>query len=191
MQRTITPNRIRLPESVEAAELSKQEAVFGKLVTTRAGVHANDQNTDGLHSYVLIEAVRKPDIAVLMEGFDVPFCCLYSGDAAEDYALEAPYLAQVQQGTAFADWLLNTAWGNGFAVFLRSRQSLAALRKHFRRFTRLYDADEQKWHHFRFYAPEVVRRSLPMMPPREFSEISQGIDAIITESADGRSIYVI
>jgi len=188
MKRIIDPVRLRMPDDVNAALEARANSLFGDVNTARGKFSPQNGST---RTFVLIEAARCADIAVMFEGFGAPYFCLYTGEAAEDYALEAPYIAEVVEGSAFADWLMTSAWGKGFAVFVRSQLSLVALRKHFRKFTRLHDAEADQWYHFRFYTPEFVRGSLPMMPPRELSEFTQDIDAILTESADARSMYVI
>lgn len=190
-QRTIEPHRIRLPEDKSEASTALQDALFGPVATRgeRTPIAGTD---DGMFdTFVLIEAARKKDIALLFEGFEVEHCCLFNGAAADNFALQAPYLAKVDPDSDFAAWLIDEAWGKGFAVFLRSNNTMETLRAQFRKITQIYDSEHGSWYNFRFYAPEVVRRTLPALPPKDFSEIAQGIPAFITESADARSIYVV
>ena len=189
--RTIEPMRVNLPEEKADARPVIRNAAFGK-VEPRYGRTAIGAGGSGVFgTYVLIEGGRKKDLALIFEGFEVDHCCLYQGEAADEFALQAPYLAKVDPDSDFADWLVDDAWGKGYVVFLRSNADMDALRSQFRKFTQLYDPGNERWYHFRFYAPEVVRRTLPALPPEDFSRISNGIAAFVTESADARSVYVI
>ena len=190
-RRTVQPLRIPLPEASDDAAALIRNAVYGPVAarSDRARIAASGEGAFG--TYVLIEAARRKNISVILEGFEVEYCCLYNGRAADDFALQAPYLAKVDPDGDFAAWLVEKAWGKGFTVFLRSNSSLDTLRGQFRKFTQLYDPEADRWYHFRFYSPEVVRRTLSALQPSDFAKISSGIAAFITESADRRSIYIV
>lgn len=150
-----------------------------------------DGQTERSKTFILVEAARRPDIEVVFQGFETPYLPLYQGAAADEYALHAPYLAQVDAGSRAADWLIEESWGQGWGVWLRSARSLAELRKHFRKFTQLYNPTEDCWFLFRFYAPETVRRIIPALPPRDFTAFTQDIEAFITPDPSGTTALVI
>lgn len=142
-------------------------------------------------TYLLIEAARRPDVGVMLEGFGVPYCSLYQGQSADDFARHAPYLAQIEKGSAAAQWAIAEGWDGGWGVWLRSAQPLEGLRRHFRKFTQLYNPEEERWYIFRFYAPETMRRIVPALPPTEFAALTQGIAAIIVPGTSDQIAVVI
>lgn len=189
--RTIEPLRLSLPDDKIEAKTLILEAAFGTISPRVDRSKISSESEGAFQTYVLIEAARKKDIKLFFEGFDVEYSCLFQGQAKDDFALQAPYLAKVEPNSEFSSWLLDEAWGKGFIVFLRSNREMTELRSQFRKITQIYDPENGSWYHFRFYSPEVVRRTLPALPPKEFSEISQGIAAFVTESADAKAIYIV
>ncbi len=190
--RTFEPVKVVLPEDEDARESKLKELLFGPLpalLETRTRTSGPINQKFG--TFVLIEAVRRPDICMMLEAFEVPYCCLYDGEAAENYYHTAPYLAEVIPDSDFADWLIKDHWGQHAAVFFRSHAGLKTLRKQFRKFTQLRDPEDDRWYHFRFYAPETARRILPVLDPSDFSRLAKGIGAFIVESADARTAYLI
>ncbi|MCO6382859.1 DUF4123 domain-containing protein [Oceanicola sp. 502str15] len=142
-------------------------------------------------TFILIEAAKRPDFGVVLEGIDCPSLCLYQGQSADDFARHAPYIAEVEPGSRAADWLIEESWGKGWGVWLRTTRSMTQLRAHFRKFTQLYNPDEDRWYVFRFYAPETLRRVVPVLPPSEFSAFTQDIGAVIAANGDGSAAIVI
>ncbi|WP_373634891.1 DUF4123 domain-containing protein [Yoonia sp. SS1-5] len=154
-------------------------------------VVAGSGQTELNATFILLEAARRPDIETVLQGFKVDYLPLYQGVSADEYALHAPYIAQVKEGSRAADWLIEESWGQGWGVWLRSARSLDELRKHFRKFTQLYNPTEDRWFLFRFYAPETMRRIVPALPPRDFAAFTQDIAAYITPDPSGEAALVI
>ena len=190
--RTFEPVKIALPNDASQREQPLQELLFGPLHSLVEGrVRTTGPVDQSFDTYVLIEAARRPDIKLLLEAFETNYCCLYDGDAAEDFNRTAPFLARVEANSDFAEWLVNEHWGKKAAVFIRSNASLIDMRRQFRKFTQIRDPETNRWYHFRFYAPETARRILPVLDPKDFAQIAKGISAFIVESADGKSAYLI
>ena len=146
---------------------------------------------DATGTVILIEAARRPDIEVVLQGFDVRYVPIYQGASADTFARHAPYLAEIRGDSRAADWLIDESWGQGWGVWLRSDSTLAGLRKQFRKFTQLYNPDEDRWYVFRFYAPETVRRVVPLMRPADFADFTQGIDAVVVPGVTRAQALVI
>lgn len=154
-------------------------------------VISGDGTETAFHTYLLIEAARRPDIEVVLQGLGVEYASLYQGESADRLARHAPYLAKVENHTRAADWLIRESWGQGWGVWLRSTNDLPKIRQHFRKFTQLYNPAEDRWYIFRFYSPEVARRTIPSLPPRQYGEFLQGIAALIVATEDGKGAVVI
>jgi hypothetical protein len=60
-------------------------------------------------------------------------------------------------------------WDRRPGIFLRSAASLDDLRRHFRKFVRLYSQQTQSWHFFRFYTPEIARTVVAAFDARQFA----------------------
>ncbi len=156
-----------------------------------AVVISGDATETAFHTYILIEAARRPDIETVLQGFGAEYASLYQGASADRLARHAPYLVRVENRTRAADWLIREGWGQGWGVWLRSTHDLTRMRQHFRKFTQLYDPAEDRWYIFRFYSPEVARRTIPSLPPRQYGEFLQGIAALIVATEDGKGAVVI
>lgn len=111
----------------------------------------------------LLDAARIDNLPQMLAGGDLAHLCLFQGDAAEELAEVAPWLVELTPESRLARRLLSGdaaqwgLWGRDGAVFLRSKDDLATLRRHFRRMTRLYDRDSDAWLYFRFYAASTMR----------------------------------
>ncbi|MDO5643395.1 MAG: DUF4123 domain-containing protein [Paracoccus sp. (in: a-proteobacteria)] len=156
-----------------------------------ATIIAGDGTETAFHTYLLIEAARRPDIETVLQGFGVQYMPLYQGASADRLARHAPYLAKVENQGRAAEWLIRESWGQGWGVWLRSTRNLGELRQHFRKFTQLYNPTENRWYIFRFYSPEVARRTIPSLPPRQYGEFLQGIAALIAATEDGKAAVMI
>lgn len=167
--------------------------LFGTLPPRASGrqVVAGESGQTMFDTYILIEAAKCGDAAVMLEGFGVPHCSLYQGPSADAFARHAPYLARIDKDSAAAEWAIDEGWDAGWGVWLRSARSMDELRKHFRKFTQLYNPEDERWYIFRFYAPETMRRIVPSLSPSDFAAITQGIGAFIVPSTGGDVAVVI
>jgi hypothetical protein len=110
--------------------------------------------------YAVLDAARHAQIYPRLCGSESEYCCLYRGELASELAEVAPYLVALEQDNAFTSWLISQGWGDNWGIFLESSASLHELRRHFRRFLMVYDA-QGKSLYFRYYDPRVWRVYLP------------------------------
>ncbi len=96
---------------------------------------------------------------------------LFDGDAADTLSEAAPYLIELDPEHTFTRSLFTDGrmpwayWDKQAGIFLRSPIDFDALRKNFRRFTKLLD-DTGKWVFLRFFAPQsLLHIALAMQPP--------------------------
>lgn len=115
-------------------------------------------------SYGVVDASRVFGLRERLEADGIPFRCLFTGDAAEEFADVAPYLFAIEDGSSLLRDLFTSAkqsgrpsglWEAQPGVFLRSRAGFEALHRHLRQFTKLRDA-AGAWVYFRFYEPWVL-----------------------------------
>ncbi|SFJ15928.1 DUF4123 domain-containing protein [Jannaschia pohangensis] len=167
--------------------------LFGPLPDAKAGRTAlrGPSTETQLHTYILVEAARRPDIEVVLEGFGVDYVPLYQGKAAEEFARHGPYLALIPEDNRAMTWLIDEGWTSGWGVWLRSELDLSRLRTHFRKFTQLYDPESETWFIFRFYAPETLRRVIPALPPADFTAFTQNIAAFVVPSGSGTEAVLV
>jgi len=85
---------------------------------------------------------------------------LYDGAAAEDLGGVSPYLLHLCGDAAMFDWIWSSGWGRSLGVFIWAEQSLADLRAHLRRLTKVRTEDGRVLL-FRFYDPRVLSVFLP------------------------------
>lgn len=117
-----------------------------------------------LGTFVLLDAASITNLFEMLEQSELPFCCLFKDDAAEDIRDAAPYLVQLDPENTFTKRLFINdpdtpwhLWSQGPGVFIRAKTDLDALRAHFRKFTFLRDSGTGKWNVFRFHAPAIFR----------------------------------
>lgn len=121
--------------------------------------------------YALLDAARLPEVPDILTGSGLEHACLFQGEAEADLAEVAPWLVRLTPDSRLTRRLLSGAdsrwglWGKDGAVFLRSTDDLASLRRHFRRMTRLQDPDSGRWFLFRFYAAPTMRDLVAGMEP--------------------------
>lgn len=71
---------------------------------------------------------------------------------------------------------------------MRSPLSLEGLRRHFRRFTMLYDQTTRKRQYFRFYDPRVFRTVIVNARPEMAARFMRGIRMIACPDKDGQAL---
>ena len=111
------------------------------------------------------------------------FECLYRGEIQPDIAEVAPYLVRLERGTEFTKWVLEQGWGNHWGIFAVADAELLALRRHFRRFLTVHDADGKPLY-FRYYDPRVLRVYLPTCNAGELRAVFGPVDCFVLEDGD-------
>ena len=142
-------------------------------------------------------ASDESDVWAILDGASVPRLpqllwehapenvCLYRGELKPDLAAMAPYLVKMQPGAPFADLVLAKGWGNHWGVFaiVPSETTLKDLRKHFRRYLKVY-SPEGKPIYFRYYDPRVLRAYLPTCNAEEMDFLFGPVQYFYMESED-------
>jgi hypothetical protein len=110
-------------------------------------------NSDDVKLYAMLDACDEPSVPVFAAKLKDRAASLYRGNAEQEQAKSAPYIAVVD-GVVF-DWIHENLWGKPWGFFASSRIDLLALRTHFRRFL-IVEGAEAKELYFRFYDPRVL-----------------------------------
>lgn len=110
--------------------------------------------------------------------------CLYEGDSEKFLASVAPWMFGFEQGSDFATWMLRSARGNSWGIFLRSSAEPVRLYRHLRKFL-IVQSEEGKEMYFRYYDPRVLRVFLPTCEAPQLKEFFGPIEAFMAENEQG------
>lgn len=110
--------------------------------------------------------------------------CLYEGDSEKFLAAVAPWMFGFEQGSDFATWVLRSARGNSWGIFLRSGAEPVRLYRHLRKFL-IVQSEDGKEMYFRYYDPRVLRVFLPTCEPAQLKEFFGPIEAFLAENEQG------
>ena len=132
-----------------------------------------------LRTYAILDASRVPLLQERLEEANLPFQCLYKGDAEENLKTAAPYLVELKEHHKLTRQLFSQTgmasdlWGQYPGVFFRSRALIDQLATHFRRFTKVKN-EQGQWLFYRFWDNNFFlvvlkqlspAKGLAMMPP--------------------------
>lgn len=141
-----------------------------------------DGRTGQLGSFAILDAARVPNLPLFLEGSGLPHSCLFQGEAEQELRSVAPYIVQLSDDADFTRHLFTAAgmpsdmWDLDPGIFLRSRMPIGHLRKHFRKFTRLYDDAQKVWKMFRFYDATVLQTVIAQFDDSQFELFGRGIE---------------
>ena len=138
--------------------------------------------------YAILDGARDPDIHPAVTGSGLPQACLFSGALGKELAAAAPYLVQMKRRDD-ARRIVDRGWGKSWGIFLASPASLEDLRRHFRRFLRVEDA-EGKRIYFRYYDPRVLRVYLPTCTEGELRYVFGPVSRYMMEGSDPAEVLV-
>lgn len=141
-----------------------------------------DEEEPPLKLYALLDASKSPDIPIYLEAFNSPATCLFDGQTRDDLAEVAPWLVQFDRYSDAWDWFAEEGWGNGWGILMHSRQPIARLKTHFKKFLKI-TRDDGEPNFFKFYVPIHLRKYLPLFEEKELMRIYQRIDAFFVEDA--------
>ncbi|VUS79441.1 DUF4123 domain-containing protein [Klebsiella spallanzanii] len=180
-------DKVELPQKYEERYVMLKEYLFGPVTMTAADGFEmiTSGNETECHTYVIIDSLKKSDISLLIEAWEMEWKPLWKGEIGEQYSLYAPYIVKIYQESKFTDWLIKTGWGNGWGIFIRSYLPLASLTHHLRKFNQIYDEVNSSWLLFRYYSPETIKNYLPYISVEDFTEFTNGIVQILCEGKDG------
>jgi Domain of unknown function (DUF4123) len=120
--------------------------------------------------YAILDGASVDGLLDRLWEYEPEYECLYRGELEPDLAEVAPYLVRLAPKSAFTDWVVTRGWGNHWGIFCASRADLPAMRRHFRKFLTVHDADGKPLL-FRYYDPRVLRVYLPTCTRTEVTEI--------------------
>lgn len=115
-----------------------------------------------LHTYVILDAAKVPNLPELLEVSGLTHHCLFKGNAYDELKDVAPWIVQLEDENVFTRNLFTQSeapwhfWDKEPGIYLRSDASLADLCAHFRRFTKVQQTDG-RWRYFRFWEPLVLQ----------------------------------
>ncbi|MES3022226.1 MAG: DUF4123 domain-containing protein [Pseudomonadota bacterium] len=141
---------------------------------------------EGTATFALLDGAASPTL--LDQLYDAPgleFECLYSGELEPDIAEVAPYIARVEAGSAFADWVLGL-WGERRAILVQVdvRVELPVLRRHFRKLNLVYGPDAAPLL-LRYYDPRVLPLFLSTCDRAQVREMFGPVIRFVLEGASG------
>jgi len=114
-----------------------------------------------MHTYVILDAAKVPNLPELLEESGLAHRCLFNGKAYNDLKDVAPWVVRLEEGNTFtrnifissdAPWHL---WDQKPGIFVRSRSSLEHIWQHFRKFTKVQD-ENGVYEYFRFWEIAVL-----------------------------------
>jgi hypothetical protein len=144
--------------------------------------HDEEQNV-----FALLDGASIPDLLMALYDHKPEHICLYRGELEPDIEEVAPYLVQLNIDAEFTDWIIEKGWGNHWGIFATARSDLKTMRRHFRGFLRVYDAEARPLL-FRYYDPRVLRDYLPMCNERELETIFGPVVNYFAEDKDKQTL---
>ncbi|MEL7219521.1 MAG: DUF4123 domain-containing protein [Pseudomonadota bacterium] len=144
-----------------------------------------------LHTYALLDAAKVPGLPEMLETSGLDHACLFQGTAAEELRDVAPWIVRLHEYHKFTRNVFTSGnapwdmWDKEPGILLRSRGSLADLRKHLRKFTRVKD-ETGKWYYVRFYDPAVATRMLDQTV--FWAALTAPLDRVVLLAGDQASV---
>jgi hypothetical protein len=116
-----------------------------------------------LRTFAILDAAKVTNLPDMLATSGLQHACLFQGDAYETMNTVAPWIVELDETNSFirklftqipdknVPWFL---WDKSPGIYVRSAANLKDMVRHFRKFTRIKDADDQ-WFYFRFYEPDI------------------------------------
>lgn len=144
------------------------EPLFGQPEPTEAEIaqYGSVEAVPPMRTYAIVHAEKFQWQSDEIEKCELPYRCLFKGEAADERKNEAPYLIELAEGAGFTRRLFTYnpkmpdnmtsvhLWHMEPGMYVRSRASLDDVWRHFRRFTR-FQNEYGKWFHFRFWEGSI------------------------------------
>ena len=139
---------------------------------------------DAGHLYAVIDAARSERALQLVEESVDPYASLYDGEAGRVFDDVAPYLVHFQRDSLLLERLVREGWGDAWGIFLESRASFDAVRRHLRQFLMVEVEGEPHRLFFRFYDPRVLKTFAEVITPEQRGEFMKQVEALLYEADD-------
>jgi hypothetical protein len=137
-----------------------------------------------LQAYAILDGASNPALLDHLYGDQPEFACLYRGELEPDIAECAPYLARLEAGTPFTQWV-TSGLGNHWGIFAVADCDLRILRRHLRTLNKVYDPETHKPLLFRYYDPRVLWVFLPTCDQEQAMAFLGPVQAYFAETEDG------
>ncbi len=137
--------------------------------------------------YAIVDGAIVTGLRQASDDYGIDATCLLPGELDDKLANVAPYFFSITPRTDFIDWLLETSWGRHGGIFVRSSQSILALRQHFRALLTVYDAKGQPLL-FRFYDPRVLQVYLPTCSAEQLGSLFGPADSFWLEGSTAKTV---
>ena len=140
-----------------------------------------------LNTFVLIDAAKNEGIPYYLDGFEAEYASLLNLGESKKLSSVAPYLVRLEPSSTVTDWFLSHLYGKGAGFAFQTRQSLEAMRVHWKNQFRskMPGSDEKGF--FRFYDPEILRSYLSILDEKDDNALSKFInhcECFLVESND-------
>lgn len=149
------------------------EPLFGQPEPTEDEIahYGSQDQVPPMKTYAIVDAAKLQWGGSEIENCEMPYRCLFKGDAAQELKDVAPYLIELNAETSFTRTLFTHnknmpdemtsvhLWHKEPGIYIRSRANFEDLWRHFRQFTQIQD-ENNKWYFFRFWEPWVLREYL-------------------------------
>ncbi len=150
-------DKVCVPEALMPILFSQPDPTRAEIAAAGGDVAA----VPPMGTYAIVDAAKVRGLALTIAGYGLEHKCLYQGEAYENLRDAAPWIVRLTPDSSFtrnlftqgeARWHL---WDAGAGIFIRSRGTLDALARHFRKFTqpRLENGSNL---FFRFYDPTAA-----------------------------------
>lgn len=141
-----------------------------------------------LQAYAILDGAANPALLDHLYDERPEFACLYRGELAPDIAECAPYLARLEPGTAFTEWVTGQGWGRHWGVFAIAECDLRTLHRHLRKLNMVYDPELHQSLLFRYYDPRVLSAFLPTCSGEQSAEFFGPVKTWFAETDGGESL---
>ncbi len=141
-----------------------------------------------LNAYAILDGASNPALLDHLYADQPEFACLYRGKLEPDIAECAPYLARLEPGVPFTEWVITKHWGHHWGIFAVANCDLATLRRHLRKFNMVYDTESHSSLLFRYYDPRVLSVFLPSCDAEQMNSFFGPVQGFFAETAGGQSL---
>jgi hypothetical protein len=139
--------------------------------------------------YALLDAARDARVLGLLSTAEGEWSSLYDGAKGAELAAVAPHLVRLTPGSQLLDLLVQDGFGRSWGIYLTSKDSFSAVRRHFRKFL-IVKTEDGKQLYFRFYDPRVLRNFLPACNSAETVEFFGPVTCFMSEGEDPTTLLI-
>ncbi|QOL80523.1 DUF4123 domain-containing protein [Pseudooceanicola spongiae] len=152
-----------------------------------------------LNTFAVLDAARVFGLVESLEDSGLEHGCLFQGKAADDFRDVAPWIVRLEQNNRFTRSIFTEGegssdlWDRDASLLLRSPMSLEALRRHFRKFTKVRDT-EGKWFYLRFWTESfwaAIASTPDLMGHPIAAGLLQDISLLILKVEQGNACWTV